>query len=1181
MKRSILFILLIISLSIKAQITTDGTLGPALNLQGTNYQISPNLGQQKGGNLFHSFQDFNLNSAESATFFGPNHIQNVISRVTGGNPSNIDGLIRSTIQGADIYFLNPYGIMFGPNARLDVQGSFHASTADYLRLEDGGRFDARYPNDSLLTVAPIEAFGFLTNSPAPLSIEGSQLTVPTEKTLSIISGHLTLNQAQLIAPFGRINLASVAEIGDVIPKYEDFVVPALRGHITVQNSQISTSDEGGGTIYIRGGQFELINSVVESDTLGSQNGGVIDIRVTNLELGGKDTRSKISAQTMETGQGGSIEIKAHQIALNDGAVITGDTRGSGIGGNISIQVAGTLSIKGQFPSSGAPSSISTSTANQASEAGNAGHLNIEAEQIVLTDGGAIRNITIGSGNGGDIILSADTLTVFGGFKVARPNILGQPVPEDLQWLPSDITVSSFGSGKAGIINLTARQIILEDGGQITGSTWHQGEGGSIKIEASDALIATGEYQGNITFHSGIMSNSNSQPTQASNSENIEIKAGNGGSITIEAGRIELKNGADINSETETSGIGGNISITVDETLSISGQAQKGSPSSISVSTVTQGNAGHLEIKAEQIKLTDGGAIQNITMGQGNAGDITILVTDTLTISGGFQQEQTIMFGESEISDERLGRLPSGIMAYSFGPGKASSIDLEARQIRLQDGGQITGSTWHQGEGGSINIKAFDTLMATGEYQGKIAFHSGIMSNSNSQQADAGDGGTIKIEADQIVLNDGADINSETEGSGKGGNIFITVDETLSLSGQAASSGSPSSISVSTASTEANAGNAGHLEIKAEQIKLTDGGAIQNITMGQGNGGDITLIIGDQLTISGGFQQEQTRMFGEIEITDERFKLLPSGIAAFSNGTGQSGTINVTARQIILQNGGGIDSSTSKQGEGGAINIKATDSLIAKGKYIGKMTFPSGILSNSTSEEYNAGNAGHIKVQANTVNLSNEGRISSMANNAGGGEITITVPNILYLRQGKIMTDVKTGKGDGGNITITNPLFVVLNNGQIVARADEGHGGNINIISNQLMSSQESQIDASSDKGIDGVVFVSAPETDISGQLLVLSTNFVNAADQMHSPCNAQVAEKLSHFVVVPREGTATQPDDLLPSGPLFQKPKPTKTTQKNKSTTATRSPQFALLFECRSKTKEEFTENSFIPEQLF
>jgi filamentous hemagglutinin family protein len=207
MKTEFFFLLLLISLSTPAQIITDGTLGQALNLPGPDYQIGPNLGQQRGANLFHSFQDFNLNSLESATFSGPNEIQNVISRVTGGNPSNIDGTIRSTMPNADMYFLNPDGIMFGPNARLDVKGSFHASTADYLRLGDGGNFDAKEPNNSLLTIAPVEAFGFLNSSVAPISIQGggeiaeidskgntSGLSVLDGNSLSLIGGKLEIKK---------------------------------------------------------------------------------------------------------------------------------------------------------------------------------------------------------------------------------------------------------------------------------------------------------------------------------------------------------------------------------------------------------------------------------------------------------------------------------------------------------------------------------------------------------------------------------------------------------------------------------------------------------------------------------------------------------------------------------------------------------------------------------------------------------------------------------------------------------------------------------------------------------------------------------------------------------------------------------------------------------------------------
>ncbi|OQX27092.1 MAG: hypothetical protein BWK80_07005, partial [Desulfobacteraceae bacterium IS3] len=117
-------------------IKLDGTVGTAgkIDLPGPNYAIKPEYGKQSGTNLFHSFQQFNIHNGESATFSGPASVKNIISRVTGGSASWIDGKLASTISGADLYFLNPAGVMFGSNASLDLSGSFHVSTADYLRL---------------------------------------------------------------------------------------------------------------------------------------------------------------------------------------------------------------------------------------------------------------------------------------------------------------------------------------------------------------------------------------------------------------------------------------------------------------------------------------------------------------------------------------------------------------------------------------------------------------------------------------------------------------------------------------------------------------------------------------------------------------------------------------------------------------------------------------------------------------------------------------------------------------------------------------------------------------------------------------------------------------------------------------------------------------------------------------
>jgi filamentous hemagglutinin family protein len=288
--------MLLLNTPLQADIITDGTLGQTSALVGPNYLINDKLGQQVGGNLFHSFQTFNLNTGESATFTGPNSVNNIISRITGGNPSKIDGLLRSTIPNADVYFINPYGIMFGENARLDVQGSFHASTADYLRLGKDGRFDVRQPSNSLLTVAPVEAFGFLTNTPAPITIQDSTLSVSKGKTLSVLGGDLQIEDGTLYAPRGRINLVAVNSTGEVVPTLSDLAAESFEklGNITLSSSletnkplnindispetlagnkpqaNIDVSGVKGGQVFIRAGQFFLDKGLVFADTYGDK-----------------------------------------------------------------------------------------------------------------------------------------------------------------------------------------------------------------------------------------------------------------------------------------------------------------------------------------------------------------------------------------------------------------------------------------------------------------------------------------------------------------------------------------------------------------------------------------------------------------------------------------------------------------------------------------------------------------------------------------------------------------------------------------------------------------------------------------------------------------------------------------------------------------------------------------------
>ncbi|HIE00749.1 MAG TPA: filamentous hemagglutinin N-terminal domain-containing protein [Thiotrichaceae bacterium] len=284
-KRFIIVGCFLISTNLYAEAITDGTLGRVESLSG-NFTIPDNLGQQEGGNLFHSFQTFNINTGESATFTGPSSVENIISRVTGRSESFIDGTLSSEIDGANLYLLNPSGILFGENARLDITGSFHASTADVLHLEEGGRFDATHPSNSLLTVAQPAAFGFLGNDPGAIIIQGSSIDVIEGQEISIIGGDISIEGGALNAPSGRINLASVASEGQVIPQSEGLIMESFEKQGNISLSQFFWPEEepeplanidvngDGGQVFIRAGQFVLDNAWIWADTDGEQNGRI-------------------------------------------------------------------------------------------------------------------------------------------------------------------------------------------------------------------------------------------------------------------------------------------------------------------------------------------------------------------------------------------------------------------------------------------------------------------------------------------------------------------------------------------------------------------------------------------------------------------------------------------------------------------------------------------------------------------------------------------------------------------------------------------------------------------------------------------------------------------------------------------------------------------------------------------
>jgi filamentous hemagglutinin family protein len=549
-----------------AQVVLDGRLGPSgpVPLGGNTYAITGALGTQVGANLFHSFRTFNLGTGLVAEFSGSPGTANVVARVTGGSASSIDGTLRSTIAGANLWFINPWGVTFGQNAQLDVSGAFHASTASYLVLGSGpgaGRFDAVNPAASVLTAAAPSAFGFI-GTPAPLTVNGATLAVAEGKELSLVGGSLTLTGATLLARGGQINLASAGGAGEIA--IGTGVAPApgagmalaeLRitgGLVTTESPSGSAMDSG--PIYIRAGRLTLedtaLHTRIAAASTSTGGGGPIDIAVsgelvmTNSEIdsGVFNSASSADAGDITISAGGPATIGGNSLVRSVSVL------GSGASGNIGI-AASALTVSGSL--------VSASTGG----AGAAGAVQIDVGDLRLLNGGRVRASTIfdtsstpATGDGGDITVNAAGLVEISG---AGSGLFS--------------TTNSYGN--AGAIRVNARDIVVANGGRISSVS-------TDEYLLSDLLAGT-------------------------------VSAGDAGSIALTAsGSIRVVGGS-ISTSSETSG-GGSITIRAADTLAL----QDGAITTSVHGRFTASNAGSITIDPVFVILQDSAILTTAVVGDG-------------------------------------------------------------------------------------------------------------------------------------------------------------------------------------------------------------------------------------------------------------------------------------------------------------------------------------------------------------------------------------------------------------------------------------------------------------------------------------------------------------------------------------------------------------------------------------
>jgi filamentous hemagglutinin family protein len=502
-------------------------------------------GATRGTNLFHSFREFNVSQGRGAYFVNPTGVENILSRVTGDNVSQILGKL-GVLGNANLFLMNPNGIIFGKNASLDVRGSFVATTANAIQFGDRGLFSATNPQSpsSLLTINP-SAFFFnqIQAAQIPQIQNQSSLQVPNGQSLLLVGGNIFINGGKLFAPGGRVELAGIGGTGTV----------KLNINGNLLNLDVPESIAGANIFLTKGAEVNVFAD-------GGSFGGDIAINAQNLTLNQKSIFSAgIDADLGSLfAQAGNIEIKAKEnITLNNGSLISIFMLEKALvnGGNLEIFTDSLDLIDG--------SSIQNLNFG-ALFIGNAGNIQINATESVTVSSDSLVISGSDSGNTGNIVINAPNGTVsFDRGAEASTSVFSQNQFQQ----GGNITIkarnfsirnnavlnsSTSGTGNAGDIKiLAADSVVVNSGGKFTTATFGQGKAGNVAILAGGTVSFDGVniVDLNAIFPSGI-------ETSVASSANLQGNA-RGGDITITARSLSLTNGAVITASTDSKGNAGN------------------------------------------------------------------------------------------------------------------------------------------------------------------------------------------------------------------------------------------------------------------------------------------------------------------------------------------------------------------------------------------------------------------------------------------------------------------------------------------------------------------------------------------------------------------------------------------------------------------------------------------------
>ncbi|AFY54833.1 filamentous hemagglutinin family N-terminal domain protein [Rivularia sp. PCC 7116] len=627
-----------------SQVNSDETTNTTVSTSNNSFNILNGI--QKGNNLFHSFKEFSIPKGSSAVFNNSTEVVNIINRVTGGNISNINGLIKAN-GNANLFLINPAGIVFGENSRLDIGGSFFGSTAESILFKDGFEFSAVNPQEKpLLTVSVPVGLQMGTN-PGAIEVNGNGhsltttnpylvpyfptapimgLQVKPGNTLALIGGSINLNGGILEAPGGNIELGSVnsKSLINVNPQDRkfsfDYSNTSNFGDIQLSSkSLVNVSGNSTSSIQFQAKNISFNNgSFIWSRNLGIQPGGDITIQATELlELSGTTPDelipSGIISETMGLGTSSNINVSTSGLIVQNGAAINSRTYTPAPGGSLTINATDFIQMKGSSPKTGLNNFLATATffptqQEKPIQTAKAGNITISTPSISMTDGSYISSTSNGDSSGGNIRINTNKL-----------ELTGFTFNSYFYFIPTAISGIAYLRGDSSNITVQTDTLNLKDGAFISTSNVGSGNASDLEINASESINVEGFAQildnENGVYFSNISSTVGSSSALIQQNPNFPT-TGDAGNVTIRTSLLKIGNQANVSvANYGDIGIAGRLKISADSI-----QLNRGNI----FASAFSGEGGNIDINLNKSFVARNNSLLNTeSLGTGNGGNLTI------------------------------------------------------------------------------------------------------------------------------------------------------------------------------------------------------------------------------------------------------------------------------------------------------------------------------------------------------------------------------------------------------------------------------------------------------------------------------------------------------------------------------------------------------------------------------